>query len=110
MSSDAAERSARATIAALARSANEPNGAAMLEAANATYRKSFYSRHECTLCGVVEIDPALPEKERVRQGDAAYRAHMLRLSRRSARLRSGIEVLTAHADQIDAELQRANAI
>lgn len=70
MSSDAKERSQRARIAALARVAQEPSGAAMTERARSTFRQSFYDA----------TDPALPEAERQRQADAAYRLHMTRVS------------------------------
>lgn len=73
MSSDATERSQRARIAALARVAQEPSGIAMTDKARSAFRQSFYDR----------TDPGLPEAERQRQADAAYRLHMTRLSHKA---------------------------
>lgn len=74
MSSDATERSQRARIAALSRVAQEPSGTAMTEKARSTFRQSFYDA----------TDPGLPEAERQRQADAAYRLHMTRISHKAA--------------------------
>lgn len=63
----------RARIAALTRSAQEPSGAAMTEKARRTFRDSFYDA----------TDPELPEAERRRQGEAAYRAHMRTIAAKS---------------------------
>jgi hypothetical protein len=54
----------------------------MTEQARRTFRDSFDVRHECKLCPLTEIDQSLPAKERARQSDAAYRAHMTRISHR----------------------------
>lgn len=94
-------------IGGLARSAKEPSGAAMLEKANKAFRDSFDVRHECDLCGVVEVDQALPAKERQRQSAAAYRAHMSRISR--ARTRAHSRELAARRDRYAAEKLAAQA-
>ena len=74
MPSDAAERSQRARIAALSRVKQEPSGTAMTDKARRTFRESFFDA----------TDPELPEPERRRQADAAYRLHMTRISHRAA--------------------------
>lgn len=88
MPSDSTERSQRARIAALARVAKEPSGTAMTERARSKFRDSFYDA----------TDPELPEPERRRQADAAYRLHMTRLSRRAAlaRQRAAAAMQEAH--------------
>jgi hypothetical protein len=85
------ERSQRATIAALARVAQEPSGTAMTDRARRTFRASFYE----------STDSSLPEAERQRQADAAYKLHMTRLSHRAARSRKRAQAATAEA--IDAQ-------
>lgn len=77
--SNPTERRMIASIAGLARSSNE-TGAEMIAAAHKTYRDSFRVRHECALCGLVEIDQELPKEEIERRGQAAFRAHMRRLA------------------------------
>jgi ribosomal protein S20 len=72
MASTAAQRSNQATIAALTRSSREPSGAGMTEKARQSFMRSWYDR----------TDPRLPEAERRRQADAAYRAHMRTIARR----------------------------
>jgi hypothetical protein len=52
----------------------------MLAPANQAQTDGFYSRHECKMCGLVEIPPDAPADERQRRGDAAQRAHHLRLA------------------------------
>lgn len=105
MPSDNSLRSQRARIAALSRVAAEPSGTAMTETARRTFRDSFDVRHECSFCGVVEIDQALPAKERRRQAKAAYRAHMTRLSHRRDVMTGRAREAAASAAAADAELR-----
>lgn len=77
MPSSPSARSQQAKIAALTRSSREPSGAAMTERARRKFTDSFYEK----------TDPALPEAERRRQADAAYRAHMRSIARRPAVMR-----------------------
>jgi hypothetical protein len=72
MASTAAQRSSQATTAALIRSSREPSGAAMTAKARRSFMQSWYDR----------TDARLPEAERRRQADAAYRAHMRTIARR----------------------------
>lgn len=90
MPSDATERSQRATIAALARSAREPSGTAMTDKARKTFWDSFYDN----------TDPELPEADRQRQAEAARKLHMTRLSHRAALKRS--RATDAQRDAIEA--------
>jgi len=71
------ERSQRARIAGLARSAKAPSGTAISAPARAAFLQRFYD----------ETDPELPEAERQRQAAAARKLHMTRLSRRAAAAR-----------------------
>jgi hypothetical protein len=91
-------RTQQAKLAALTRSASEPSGAAMTEKARATFRQSFYDA----------TDPDLPEAERQRQAEAAYRAHMRKIARRPRTGRPAVDVgdvdRQALADEIRAEL------
>lgn len=97
-----AERSAHARRAALARSAREPSGAAMLEKARETFRRSFYDA----------TDPALPEAERQRQAEAGRRLYYSKLAQRAritvrqaaesaAALEAAVEELIAAGDSAD---------
>lgn len=92
------ERSQRARIAALARSAQEPSGTAMTAAARRTFRQGFYDR----------TDPALPEAERQRQADAAYKLHMTRLSHKAGLARSRLAKAQRDAIQAEAEVIAAS--
>lgn len=70
------QRSQRARIAALERWSRD-DGKANGEACQAGLRRKFYN----------ETDPTLPEAERIRRADCAYRAHMTRLAYLSPRAR-----------------------
>lgn len=94
MPSDAIERSRRARIAALSRVAQAPSGTAMTDKARSKFRQSFYDR----------TDPQLPEGERQRQADAAYRLHMTRLSQRAAVARRRAAAAMQEALDASAEL------
>jgi hypothetical protein len=79
MTSPASEQ---ATIAALSRSAKTP-GDEISAPARSAFLDSFHTRHECELCGVVEIDQSLPKAKRKKMADAALSAHMRRIARKS---------------------------
>jgi hypothetical protein len=72
------ERTLRARIAALTLH-SKVDSRQHTEPARRTFRQSFLE----------QVDPAgeLPEAERQRRADAAYRAHMTRLALKSARAR-----------------------
>lgn len=106
MPSGNSARSQHARIAALSRVAREPSGTAMTEAARRTFRDSFDTGHSCTMCGTLEIDQALPDAERRRMADAAYRAHMTRLSHSRDVMRDREAKAAAAAEQAEAELAR----
>jgi hypothetical protein len=73
------QRSTRARIAALARWANE-DPTANAERGQAGLRQKFYD----------QTDPSLPEAERQRRADCAYREHMARIAfQRSRRAQAG---------------------
>jgi hypothetical protein len=110
MALSATERSRHARIAALTRSANEPSGTAMTARARESFRDSFLTRHECDLCGLVEIPEGTPDAERQRRADAAYTAHMTRLSQRAAVARRRAAGHLAEADQAEAELQQLDGV
>lgn len=100
MAPDAQQRSEIARLGGLARTAAAPSGTAMTETARRAFRDSFYNA----------TDPELPARERERQAEAAYRAHMLELSRKAraarrarakaALLRQAADVLLEHADAL----------
>jgi hypothetical protein len=69
MSLTPTQRSQRARLAALTRWSRE-DGKAQGELVQAGLRRKFYN----------ETDPALPEAERQRRAECAYKAHMARLS------------------------------
>jgi hypothetical protein len=100
---DPGERSTIARIAALTRSAKS-SGAERMEAAQAAYRKSFTVRHECNLCGLVEIDQSLPAEEIGRRAQAAFRAHMQRLAYHRGRAQRNAAAAAAVIAEVDAEL------
>jgi hypothetical protein len=99
MTSDAAERSQRARIAALTRVTQEPSGTAMTEKARSKFWQSFYDA----------TDPSLPEAERQRQADAARRLHMTRLSQKAALKRQRAAAAITEAIRAEAALKRQRA-
>lgn len=104
MPSSDTERSQHARIAALSRVAREPSGTAMTETARRSFRDSFNTGHSCSMCGTVTIDQALPDAERRRMAEAAYRLHMTRLSHRRTVMRGRAAAATAAAEEAEAEL------
>lgn len=106
MPSSNSERSQHARIAALSRSAAEPSGTAMTETARKTFRDSFDTRHECAMCGTVEISQSLPAADRRRQAEAAYRAHMTRLSHRRTVMNGRAKTARREAKLATDELRR----
>lgn len=106
MPSSESARSQHARIAALSRVAREPSGTAMTEKARRTFRDSFDTGHSCALCGTVTIDPGAPAAERRRRAEAAYRAHMTRLSHRRDIMRGRAAKATAAAEEAQAEIDR----
>lgn len=98
MPSTPTERSQRATIAALARVAKEPSGTAMTERARRTFRDSFYDA----------TDASLPESDRRRQADAAYRLHMTKLAHRATLKRQRLAQAQHEAVQAQAEVIAAS--
>ena len=49
---------------------------------------NFENGHDCPLCGRIEIDPSLPERERRRRAEYARRGHMAQLAYKSTRTRA----------------------
>ncbi len=78
----------------------------MTEKARRTFRDSFDAGHECAMCGTVVIDPALPAADRRRMAEAAYRAHMTRLSHKRDVMRGRAAAAAAAAEAAEAELAR----
>lgn len=76
----------------------------MTETARRTFRDSFDVRHECARCGTVEIPQDLPAADRRRMAEAAYRAHMTRLSHSREVMRGRAARAAAAAEQAEAEL------
>jgi hypothetical protein len=70
----------------------------MTEQARRTFRDSFYAN----------TDPALPEAERRRQAEAAYRLHMTRLSHQAAIKRRRLMAAQGEAVQAEAEVIAAS--
>lgn len=76
----------------------------MTETARRTFDDSFDTRHECKLCGVVEIPQDIPAKERRRMAEAARSAHYTRMSHRRAVMRGRAAKAKAAAETAEAEL------
>lgn len=94
------DRTQISRMGGLARSAQAPSGTAVSEPARNAFWQSFYDR----------TDPALPEKERVRQADAARQLHMTRLSRLAAKKRTAAARAAAEAREAsEAELAALRA-
>jgi len=71
----------------------------MTEKARSAFRDSFDKGHVCRLCPETVIDPGLPAADRRRMAEAAYSAHMTRLSHRRAVIRrQAVEVVEAAID------------
>lgn len=100
---DAAERRQIAQIAALTRSVTE-DGRERIRLAQQAYRDSFKIRHECPMCGVIEIPQDLPADEISRRGKAAHRVHMQRLALRRDQSRRTAAAATADAEAAEHEL------
>lgn len=92
------ERSERASIAALTRSARTP-GAEISAPARRAFLAKFTDGHQCEHCPKVVIPPDLSADERARRAQAAMRAHMQRIARlsRVARARARQQLLIARA-------------
>jgi hypothetical protein len=82
----------------------------MTEKARTTFRDSFDKGHKCKLCPETVIDQSLPAAERRRKAEAAYTAHMTRLSHRRAVIRrQAVAIVEAAIDaaaEAEAELAR----
>lgn len=96
MPSPQSERSARAKIAGLSRSAQAPSGASISAPARKAFLQSFYDR----------TDPDLKPKERERQAEALRKIYFTQLAQRSARGRRRAALAQADADAAEAELAR----
>jgi hypothetical protein len=71
----------------------------MTEKARTAFRNSFDKGHVCRLCPETVIDPGLPAADRRRKAEAAYTAHMTRLSHRRAVIRrQAVEAVEAAID------------
>lgn len=103
MTTDHDIKSRQMSIAALTRVARE-GGTKISKPAREAFLDSFKTRHECDLCGVIEIDQELPEAERDRASDAALRVHFTRLAQRSALARRRARVHDAEAEAAEARL------
>lgn len=75
-------RSIQARVAALTRAART-DGSEISAPARKAFMDRFETRHECKLCGVIEIDQTLPPKQRQRAIQAAISAHFVRMARRT---------------------------
>lgn len=94
-----------ARIAALTRAATM-DGSEISAPARAAFMERFKTRHECKLCGVVEIDQTLPPKQRARAVQAAITAHFTRLAARPRIARMRARQLYRSAQQAEAELDQ----
>ena len=103
MTDDASLRSMHARIAALTRSART-DGREISAPARAAFLQKFETRHECKLCGTVEIDQSLPPAQRQRAVEAAIRAHFTRLAMRPRIARARARRLYVDAKKAEAAL------
>lgn len=103
MPDDHSLRRLHARIAALTRAART-DGDEISAPARAAFMKRFETRHECQLCGVVEIDQTLPPIQRQRAIEAAISAHFTRLAMRSGLARAKARRLYQRAQEAEAEL------
>lgn len=103
MTRDQDIKSLQMSIAALTRVARE-GGAKISAPAREAFLDGFKTRHECNLCGVIEIDQELPEAERDKAAAAALRVHFSRLAQRSAIARRRARMHTAEAEAAEARL------
>lgn len=107
MTDDRSLRSMHARIAALTRAART-DGSEISAPARRAFLAKFETRHECKLCGVVEIDQALPPAQRERAIAAAMSAHFTRLAVRPraarARARRAYRAAKVYEAELDTEL------
>jgi hypothetical protein len=95
------------SIAALTRVARE-GGSKISQPAREAFLDGFKTRHECELCGVIEINQSLPAAERDKASAAALRVHFSRLAQRSALARR--RARASDAEAADAEAQLASEL
>lgn len=103
MSDDQTLRSLHARIAALTRAATT-DGGEISAPARAAFMKRFETRHECKLCGVIEIDQSLPPRQKQRAVEAAIRAHFTRLAARPRVARARARRLYVTAKEAETQL------
>lgn len=96
--------SVHAQIAALTRWARTPDRSAATSPAREAMLAKFEHRHECALCGVVEIPEELRGEARARAVAAAMSAHYKRLALRSATARGQARALHRTARATEREL------
>lgn len=102
-SRDPAQRRQISSLGGLGRAARE-SPAAMLAAANRTYRDSFRKGHQCAMCPAVEIPQDLPAAEIDRRAQALFSAHMKRVRMRRQRAQQLAEDAAAEVRACDEEL------
>lgn len=90
-------------IAALSRVATTP-GEEISAPARAAFLAKFKTRHECGLCGVVEIDQSLTPAQRQTAVAAAISAHFRRMALRSRSVRAKAKQLNNTARKMEAQL------
>ncbi|HXC83854.1 MAG TPA: hypothetical protein VNV62_18555 [Trebonia sp.] len=100
MAPSESDRQQIARMGGLAKSAQAPSSTAVTQAARNAFWQGFYER----------TDPELPEKERIRQADAARKLHMMRLSRKAAaKRRQAAEAAAAAREATEAEIAALRA-
>lgn len=97
-------RRTHAQIAALTRWAQTADRARATSPAREAMLAKFENRHECDLCGVIEIPPELKGDARARAVAAAMSAHYRRLALRSASARGRARQLYKQARESEREL------
>lgn len=96
-------RSIQARVAALTRAART-DGSEISAPARKAFMDRFEVRHECKLCGVIEIDQTLPPRQRQRAVQAAITAHFTRLARRTRVARNRAARASVAAEKVKNEL------
>lgn len=97
-------KSEQGRIAALTRVARV-GGRKISAPARAGFLAKFDTRHECALCGVIEIDQTLPLAEQAAAAAAAKSAHFRRMAQQRNKKRGRVDELEAQMAREDEALR-----
>jgi hypothetical protein len=97
---EAERRRTNAQLAALTRAART-DGREISAPARTAFMKRFETRHECKLCGIVEINQSLPADQRARAVRAAIRVHFIKLQQSRRRLAAMSQTVHSELSKLD---------